>query len=180
MPTSSIEIALPDDDSYPIVRRQTCQRVVAEPQPVSRLISTVAPEHHADRLQQDSAVQPGRPVTYVVGIEFHAPVVVGIVAARNLPQPGQAGRHLGVQREGWSVLGDLLAYDRAWPYHAHIPAQHVPQLRQLIQAVLAQEPADARDTRVVAQLVREPPLARQLRVAIEVFLKRAVAGYPHG
>src|SRR5437016_13887657 len=54
-------------------------------------------------------------------------------------------------------------------YQAHVPFQDIPQLRQLVQAVLAQKPAEPRDTRIIGHLEKgtsaltemEKPLAQK-------------------
>ena len=50
------------------------------------------------------------------------------------------------------VVGVVL--DRVWarPDQRHFAGEHVEQLRQLVDAVPAKEPADARDARIVLDL----------------------------
>ena len=52
------------------------------------------------------------------------------------------------------VIGrDLVVEGRARADHAHVAAQDVEELRQLVQAPLAQKAADSSDTVVVGDLV---------------------------
>ena len=58
-----------------------------------------------------------------------------------------------------SVVGPLLDLGRQrrpGPDDAHLAAQHVPELRDLVDRQLAQEPADPGDSRVVADLEQRP------------------------
>ena len=48
-------------------------------------------------------------------------------------------------------LVGLVEDERPRADEAHLAAQHVPELRQLVEAALAQERADAGDARVVAR-----------------------------
>ena len=50
------------------------------------------------------------------------------------------------------VLLELVRERRARPDERHVAAQHVPELRQLVEARLAQEASDRRDPRVAGQL----------------------------
>ena len=55
------------------------------------------------------------------------------VAAADLPQPGQPGRALDVVDDVVAVAGELLDHHRPRADQAHLAAQHVDQLRQLVE-----------------------------------------------
>ena len=95
---------------------------------------------------------------------------VQLRAAADLPEAG----HPGLDREALEpvrrVVLDLVGDRRARADERHVAAQHVPQLRQLVEARLAQEAPDARDARVVGHLeevrargVSPAPLAPAIR-----------------
>src|SRR5207244_4049646 len=48
------------------------------------------------------------------------------------------------------VALDLVAERRPWPDQAHVAADHVPELRQLVEREPAQHAPDPRDARVAA------------------------------
>ena len=71
-------------------------------------------------------------------------LVVDVVAAADLPQAGQAGADLEVVDPGLAIELELVRHHRPRAHQAHLAAHHVEQLRQLVQAGLAQEPAERR------------------------------------
>jgi hypothetical protein len=52
-----------------------------------------------------------------------------------------------------------------WPHQRHVPAQHVEELGQLVEAALAEQFAAGDDARIAAQLVIERPFGAGLRIA---------------
>src|SRR5437764_12708075 len=87
-------------------------------------------------------------VVEVVAQLFHGVLARGAVAVLHLRPPGEArldGVALLVER---NLLRQLLDEERAFrtrPDEAHVAADDVPQLRQLVEAGLADEAADAGD-----------------------------------
>src|SRR5260221_8334501 len=118
-------------------------------------------ESAKDGLSDDSEVQRNRPVFNVVEIMFHPFAYlldgVGFVSpAIDLGPTGDAGLHamarivvldrfLVEQGAGFCPEGM-----RARSYDRHLAAQHVQELRKLVDAGTAQKAADTGDTRVVA------------------------------
>ena len=89
----------------------------------------------------------------VAEVEPHHLVERRPAAPGHLPQPGDA--RLGVEHAPAVprlVLLDLVGERRPRSDERHLAAQDVPELRQLVEARLAQEPPDRRDPRVVGHL----------------------------
>ena len=99
----------------------------------------------------------------VPDIELHAPRVGRVAAAADLPQPGQARLRCVVVFDVAAIARDLGAHDRTRPDQAHLAAQHVEQLRQLVEARAAQEAPDPGDPRIVASASASPPIRRRQR-----------------
>src|SRR5665811_441710 len=124
--------------------------------------------------EEDADVERGRAVgdvLHVVG-ELVGP---GLLAGH--PRLREAG-HAGADDEPLPVLRDLRAElgeegrpDRARTDHGHLAAQHVPQLRHLVEVDLAQRPADPRHLELgaarelLAQVRAEPRLGVGLQGA---------------
>src|SRR5579884_1123781 len=99
-----------------------------------RLIRAAAEEHSGNRLQQYLDVQAQAPVLDVEQVHEHHLVEVEVTAPAHLPQPGNAAGHLQS-----CLLPVLVALDfgwlrRPWTDDAHVAAQHVEELRNLVQA----------------------------------------------
>ena len=76
-----------------------------------------------------------------------------VVAAADLPEAGESGLH--AQAAAVRVLVEALhLLDRQGPgsHEAHLAAQDVPELRQLVEAVAAEEATERGDARVVGDL----------------------------
>ena len=69
--------------------------------------------------------------------------VVDLVAAAHLPQTGDAGPDAELALVPEFVACQFMPERRAWPNQAHVALEHAPQLRQFVDAELAQEPAHA-------------------------------------
>src|SRR5690606_4852373 len=78
-----------------------------------------------------------------------------------------------------AIPRDLLAHDRPRSDEAHLALQHVPQLRQLVEARLAEEATDTRNARVVPELVVAIPLFLQLRTLFQELLEDLVGVFDH-
>src|SRR5215211_923195 len=85
------------------------------------------------RASQDNEVQPDRPVAHVIGNHRYSLFVANIAASAHLPEPRHTRSHPPVQVIRFTVLGYLLDQHRPWPNQAHLPAQNIPELRQLVQ-----------------------------------------------
>src|SRR5690606_9923447 len=104
-------------------------------------------------------------------VQCDAPPIARIVSTGHLPQAGDSRSHGEIMPNGTSILEDLFLDDRPGADQAHLALQHVPQLRQLVEARPAQQAADASDARVVLELMVKRPLCSQRRVALEQLLE---------
>ena len=103
----------------------------------------------AQQLHRRSAQQPHvesqRPAAHVGDVHVERLAEAGTRAGGYLPQPGQSLWHQEplelVLLEVLELVGDA----RPRPHQRHLAAQHVDQLRQLVQRGLAQPVADRRD-----------------------------------
>src|SRR5690606_38252212 len=97
--------------------------------------------------------------------------------ARDLPEAGHAWldaeHNAGVAAV---VLFQFRRLHRTRSDHAHLAAQNVEQLRQLVAARLPQDTAQRRDARVRLQF----PLARELGLQARILLEDALGVGPHG
>lgn len=123
---------------------------------------------------------PEAPIADVPGVELEAAVEADVVAAADLPEAGNAGR--GHADDGQIVANLLfLAWQvRAWADEAHLALDDVEDLRQFVEAVLADEFADLRDARVVAaEFLEFLPLLLGLGVLAEEVQEDAVGVLVH-
>src|SRR5204863_6229368 len=65
---------------------------------------------------------------------------------------GDARAHIQPMNLPGLVAGDLFGDRRAWSHEAHLAAQHVEELRDLIHAGDPRQMADARDPRISRDL----------------------------
>src|SRR5580658_8148099 len=79
-------------------------------------------------------------------------------AAMNLPDARQPGSYIQPAAMPGRAAVAFFHGQRARPHERHIAQQDVEELRQLIDARFPQEPADARNARVVLDLERRPIL----------------------
>src|ERR1017187_863258 len=113
-----------------------------------------AEQHHGDGAQENREVEPDGPGVNVLEIQADpVPKIGDFVAAADLPETGEAGldAQAAAVREVVEAF-DLVHGERARAYEAHFAAQDVEQLRQLVEAELAENLAERRDARVVGDL----------------------------
>src|SRR5947209_4286256 len=72
------------------------------------------------------------------------------VASIDLPDTGQTGTYGQAHQMVWLVVAHLVGDRRARADQRHLAAQHIEQLRKLVNARTTDERADGRDARVVA------------------------------
>ena len=99
-------------------------------------------EQHANCAGEDAQVQPQTPVLDVGEIKVHVELKRGTVACRNLPQTRDARFHVQSPELVKFVVVDLVDRMRPRSDQAHLPAQHVPELREFVEAVAADDTAD--------------------------------------
>src|SRR6266545_6098310 len=119
------------------------------PRPVT---STSASQHGPDGLQEDVHVEAQRPILDVVTVDPKSLVGIEVAPTRDLPQPRDSSTDLMAGAEELVVRVDLLDGEGARSHDAHVPSEHVPQLRQLVQAQRSERPPHASETWIVLQL----------------------------
>src|SRR5262249_7837997 len=122
------------------------------PAPRSPLPSRAA-QHRPRRARQNPEVEHQAPAIDVFQIEAD-PLIefVDAVPAADLPQTGDAGLHAQLALVPERVAIELAAEGRPRSHQAHVALEHAPQLRQLVEAVLAQDATERRDARIVSDL----------------------------
>src|SRR5580704_14679521 len=106
------------------------------------LMRAAAQEYGGNRLAQDRNVVAQRPVPDVPNVEFHAARIAGVIPAADLPKPGETRLRFVVVFDIPAVACHFPCHDRARSNEAHLAAQHVEQLRQLVEAGPPQEHPD--------------------------------------
>src|SRR5262249_33977982 len=91
------------------------------------------------RQKEDLQIENKRVIVDIPDIEFEFPIPVDRVPAVDLRPPGDAGLDLVSASLKCVVMPIELKYLRAWANEAHLPRQHVEELRQLIEAAQSQE-----------------------------------------
>src|SRR5580704_11463596 len=75
-----------------------------------------------------------------------------MLASRNLPEASDAGAHLAPLLAQLGIGIEHVQHERARTDQAHLAHDHVKQLRQLVNAGLAQEAANASNARIILRL----------------------------
>src|SRR5687768_12664345 len=115
------------------------------------VISDTTPQYDGlDRLENDEQVEADREILDVEQVELqllHRVLDAGAVGVAHLRPSGQArldDMALAVERNLHLEVLDELGTLRAGSDQAHVAAQHVPQLRQLVEARPPHEAAQRR------------------------------------
>ena len=137
-------------------------------------------EDRGHRREQDLQVQDQALAARIERIGRDASAIGGEIAARHLPQAGQAGAHRGIVREPAAIAGNLGVDDRPRAHEAHLADQHIDQLGQFIEAGLAQEASERGDTGIAPQLLVARPLRARRRVALQQRLQARIGVDAHG
>src|SRR5713226_6663140 len=87
-------------------------------------------EQHANCAGEDAQVQAQAPVLDVGEIKVHVEFERRTVASGNLPETGDAGFHVKAPVVVKFVMADLVHRMRTLSNQTHLPAQHVPELRE--------------------------------------------------
>lgn len=143
-------------------------------------IRALATDNGLDGLEQVHEVDPDGPVADVPGVHGDALFVGGVAAATGLPHAGDPGQDHAVLAEVVAVALNLLRDNRARADEAHVAADDVPELWQLVEACLTQKGAELGDARVVLELEVLLPLFAGLGVFLEVFLEGFLRVRDHG
>src|SRR5579864_8683232 len=116
------------------------------------LRSPVAQKHKGNGAEENLDVEPERPVVEIKQVELHPMFEVDMVAAFESPQAGQPGTHAQTPPLPRFVFLDFLRNGRPRADERHVSAHDVPQLRQLINAQLAEPSSQGSAARVVFHL----------------------------
>src|SRR6267143_4177050 len=106
--------------------------------------------------QQDLQVQPQRPVFDIRQVKLDHLVEIEDRPTTHLPQTSETWRNRESAKLARAIFGNFVGQRWPWADQAHLPAQHVEQLRQLVQAQPPQDAPEWRDPRVIAQLEGVP------------------------
>src|SRR5580700_3578639 len=104
-----------------------------------KLPRSIATDDRRQRARDQREIDGGRPVAHVPDVHRHPPAEGDVGAAAHLPEPGEPGLHVHALVIRTGVVLDFLRQRRARADKAHLAAQHVPELRQLVDARPAQE-----------------------------------------
>src|SRR6266550_8490789 len=110
-------------------------------------------KHNGHGAQQDREVEQQRRRTHIRQIEAVHLHEAQAAAATDLPQARDPRLHEKPAVDPVAVLRDGVRNVRAGTDEAHLAAEHVPELRQLVEARLAKESADPRDPGIVGDFV---------------------------
>src|SRR5437763_3049324 len=118
--------------------------------PAARPALVRAGEERERRAGEDLQVEPRAAVLDVPEVELDPLVPRELRPAVHLRPAGQARLDLETASLPRGVLVDLVAEGRARADQAHVAADDVPELRELVEGEAAQGAADLRDPRVAA------------------------------
>src|SRR5262245_56677206 len=116
--------------------------------PPSGRTAVGTPEERERRSQEDREIHAWGAVVDVPDVELDPVRPRERGAAVDLGPAGEPGPHLEAAALVLVVLLDLVAERRPRADDAHVAANHIPELRQLVDGGPAQEAPDARDPRV--------------------------------
>nr|CAI0336050.1 hypothetical protein SHINE37_30209 [Rhizobiaceae bacterium] len=133
-----------------------------------------------DGAGDDHEIAHQRPVADIMRVEGDARRIGHVVAPADLPETGEAGAGLEIVDGGGLVELQLVLDHRARPDEAHLAAQDVEELRQLVEAELAQHGADEGHPRIVLQLAGGAPLLIGGRIVLQILLQDGIAVFRHG
>lgn len=137
-------------------------------------------EHDLHGFHQIDEIEPNRPVANVPRVHLHALVIGGVAASADLPKPRDAGRHKVVVRDKVAVSYDFLLHDGARSDEAHLAANDVEDLRELVEARTTEKMPDARDAGIVFEFKIPLPFFAGLRILREVLRETGLRVLHHG
>src|SRR5258708_35401274 len=102
--------------------------------------SSFGSEHRGDGAQRDFQIEPKAPVLDVFEVERHVGVKGRIATRGDLPQASEARFHVEAAKVLDVVALEVVNGVGARAYKAHVATQDVPELRDFVEAQLAQPP----------------------------------------
>ena len=139
------------DDSFDATAKHLAHDL-GYPNRFSHLASTSAGKDLNDSEENNLQVRDGTAFGDVLKVTPNHAVEVGIVSVGHLPPAGDPRLHGKSLQVVLGVLGNLVRQRRARADDGHLAQKHVEELRELVDGVLANEPADLGDARVVLHL----------------------------
>src|SRR5262245_18200651 len=155
-------------------RRAPSERVMEQPSPTTDAarrprrsgitsIRVAVEEDAADRHGDDLEIEPERPPIDVLDVVLDARPQRGVAAEPvHLRTPRHPGLDLVAEHVAGHGLAEAVDEHGALgprPYHAHFPAQHIHELRQLVEAEAAEESADGGPPGIAGRRPHRPRLA---------------------
>ena len=128
-------------------------------------------QYDGDGAPDEDDVEPDVPVADVPGIHLDTFFVGRIAAAAGLPYAGDAGAYHVEVFNVRAVFGDFILDDGPRTDEAHFAFEDVEQLRQFVQAGLAQEGPALGDARIIFQFEFCFPFFPGLSVACQEFFQ---------
>src|ERR1700694_4412463 len=101
-------------------------------------------QDEVDSLQQYGQVLPERPVRDVRALNGQLLLEAQTIMSLRLPRPGDSLWDRKSEGRPARQGGDLTGEDRTRPNQAHLAAEHIDQLRQLVKKALPEEATDSR------------------------------------
>ena len=117
-----------------------------------------------------------RPAGHVHVVELDHLVEGHVVAPRDLPETGDAGRDVEALLGPAAAAAGFVDPQRPRPDQAHLAAHHVEELGHFVEAPLAQHSAHARDARVALDLEHGSRILVQLGQVVAQLLGLGVHG----
>lgn len=108
--------------------------------------------HFDDRERHDLQVGGHAAFGDVLKVAADHAVEIGVVAVGDLPPAGDPGLHGQALQVVLGVLRHLVGQRRARAHNGHLAQEHIDELRELVDGVLAYELADPGDARVILHL----------------------------
>ena len=108
--------------------------------------------HFDDRKRNDLQIGGHTALGDVLKVTPYHAVKICVVAVRHLPPAGDARLHGQALQVVLGVLGHLVGQRRARADDGHLAQEHIEELRELVDGVLADEPADPGNARVLLHL----------------------------
>src|SRR5438094_8638985 len=112
----------------------------------------LCPNDCRDGLGEEPEVLFERPAVNVGKVQCDPPIKIGVSPCGNLPEAGDPGLHREPTPMPCVVSRNVVERMWPWPDQAHVAEQHVPELGELVDARLAEDPAQPAHPRVVREL----------------------------
>src|SRR5262249_49826758 len=113
----------------------------------------LAGDHDGRGSTDDGEIRPQRLCSRVAQVEADHLVERRAAPTGDLPQSGHAGFGIDdATAMPGPVLRVFVRHGRSWADQGHLAAQHVPELRQLVEARLSEKAAERGDALVVGEL----------------------------